>query len=88
MNRDFAAVMGDVIGNVPADEVRLRGRLESLLDSSRYRPPEVARANWQDLEDILQGAIGAPTEEWHWRIVEVVTRKDRGQFPPKGCSDE
>ncbi len=73
MNRDLTSVLGDILGCVPFESAHLSEDLTRLREGIPYTAPESMRIRWEQLEAILlQWLPDPPTEEWQWKIIDIV----------------
>ncbi len=69
--RDPVTVIQSVRFQVPPEHTELRSSLEALERDCFFQPPE-SKMPWLRLQELLEGAIGQPSEPWHFAIVNIV----------------
>ncbi len=69
--RYIDAVIGDMLGVIPDDEVELRFKLKGVVDSSLYLAPEIMHKAWRQTMEILIDEIGEPQKEWEITVAKI-----------------
>jgi chaperonin GroES len=63
--RELTDVLCNILKMIPEDEQELRGRLDDILDSARYCPPEGVGIHWKAAHEALFETLGdEPAPGW------------------------
>jgi len=82
--RDFNAVLSDVMGVIPEEEVELIGALIEVKRAAGFRAPEARAIDWVRLESTLVTHLGHRKEE---PFAQLISRIVTGEGTRYGQED-
>lgn len=69
-DRNFDALMADVMGLIPPSELALIARIKVILRGYRYRAPELRHLDLQSVEKALEEHAGG-NSEWERKLQKL-----------------